>query len=309
VPERRVLLMWKYADRPEDARMPRYVFHRMRGHPSDVGAAWIVAFAGDERISSEEVAEGQWITRAEARRLAEREGYELAFFDEILVGFDAREAGEHDPRWGEPRRQQFLLRRDVGRPLSVDGGVWPTTFDGPWEEVPLLDGPQGKQIGVSRTLDRSVIGLNAPLWHNLDRMTNGLDEEGADAADRVLVAVGWCWRWNGDASAYPDIWGPHVMAEAEPAEPEQSWTLLGYDVADGSLISGLSNCGYTPGDSDPRIEEARQAAHRLRERWVPKLNEHHLFRDQDPAFAFADVTNTRVPDHAPFHVYSLYRLQ
>jgi hypothetical protein len=46
----------------------------------------------------------------------------------------------------------------------------------------------------------------------------------------------------------------------------------------------------------------------LRETWAPKLNEHHLFRDHEPAFAFAAVTDRRVPDHAPFHVYSLYRL-
>ena len=92
--------------------------------------------------------------------------------------------------------------------------------------------------------------------------------------------------------------GPYEMEEAEPAEPEKSWTLLGYDVADGSLYSGLSNCGYAPEDSD-----------RLREKWAPTLNEHHLFRDQDPAFAFAEVMNARDPCHAPFYVYSLYRLQ
>jgi hypothetical protein len=52
MPEPRVLLMWKYADGPEDAPD--------ENDPNDVGAAWIVTFTGDERISSEEVAEGQW---------------------------------------------------------------------------------------------------------------------------------------------------------------------------------------------------------------------------------------------------------
>jgi hypothetical protein len=50
--ERRVLLMWKYGDGREDAPT--------ENDPNDVGAAWIVTFTGDERISSEEVAEGQW---------------------------------------------------------------------------------------------------------------------------------------------------------------------------------------------------------------------------------------------------------
>ena len=290
--------MWKFEDGPEDAPY--------EGDPSDVGLAWIVTFAGDERISSEEVAEGQSITRAEARRLAEREGYELAIFDEILVGFDAREAGEHDPYWGDQRRQRFLLRHDVARPLSIDQAVWPTIFDGPWEAVPLLDGPGGKQKGdqVVWVHDRKKIGPNAPLWQNLERMKNKLDEEGADPAGIVLVAVGWCFRWNGEESPYPPdirgypIWGPYDMEEAEPAELEKSWDLLGCDVASGSLTSGLSNCGYTTEESA-----------RLREKWAPTLNAHHLFRDQDSAFAFVEVMNARVPCDAPFHVYSLYRFQ
>jgi hypothetical protein len=56
------------------------------------------------------------------------------------------------------------LRHDVARPLSVDNRVWPTVFDGPWEEVPLRDGPQGKQIGVSWAYDRTAIRPNARLW-------------------------------------------------------------------------------------------------------------------------------------------------
>jgi hypothetical protein len=39
------------------------------------------------------------------------------------------------------------------------------------------------------------------------------------------------------------------------------------------------------------------------------LNEHHLFGDPEPGFAFVDVDNARVPEHTPFHVYGLYRLK
>jgi hypothetical protein len=190
--------------------------------------------------------------------------------------------------------------RDVARPLSVDRGVWPTIFDGPRVDVPLFDEwpPRGKQIGVTQDYDRTVIGPNAPLWHNLDRMKMRLDEQSADPADSVLVAVGWCFRWDGGPSPYPPgIWGPYAMADTEPAEPEPSWTLLGYDVADGSLNGWLSNCHCTPDDSDFS-----------REKWGAKLNEHHLFRDQDSAFAFVEVVNTHVPHNLMFHVYSLYRL-
>ncbi len=47
---------------------------------------------------------------------------------------------------------------------------------------------------------------------------------------------------------------------------------------------------------------------RLSKKWAPKLNEHHLFHDQAAAAAFVDVANARVPEHAPFHVFSLYAL-
>ena len=47
---------------------------------------------------------------------------------------------------------------------------------------------------------------------------------------------------------------------------------------------------------------------RLRKKWAPKLNEHHLFDDQETAFAFVGIANARVLEHAPFHVFSLYSL-
>ena len=65
--------MWKYEDGPEDA--PE------EGSPDDVGPAWIDTYEEDERISSEQVAKGDWMTRAEAQRLASEGGYELAIDD------------------------------------------------------------------------------------------------------------------------------------------------------------------------------------------------------------------------------------
>jgi hypothetical protein len=219
---------------------------------------------------------------------------------QMLIGFDARNGVAQLPLWDDERRRRFLLRQDVARPLSVDAAVWPRIVDGPWRDVPLLDGPRGKQLGdrTTRTHDSSVIGPNAPLWERLDRLKSRLAEQGADPGDLVLIAVGWLSRHDfrdtddmgGYVGARPD------PVPTEPARPHESWTLLGYDVADFPF-SGLSNCGYTPEESE-----------RLRERWAPKLNEHHLFRDPEPAFAFLELTNARVPEHAPFHVYSLYRL-
>ena len=45
--------MWKYEDGPEDAVDD--------GDPNDVGPAWLDTFEEDERLSSEKVADGEWI--------------------------------------------------------------------------------------------------------------------------------------------------------------------------------------------------------------------------------------------------------
>jgi hypothetical protein len=57
-------LYWKFEDGPEDATSP---------DPNDVGPAWIEFADGQSKA----VNSGEWISRAEARRLAKSEGYIL----------------------------------------------------------------------------------------------------------------------------------------------------------------------------------------------------------------------------------------
>ena len=42
--------------------------------------------------------------------------------------------------------------------------------------------------------------------------------------------------------------------------------------------------------------------------WAPLLNKWHLFDNLGDATAFADVTEQRVPEHAPFFAYGIYQL-
>jgi hypothetical protein len=78
----------------------------------------------------------------------------------------------------------------------------------------------------------------------------------------------------------------------------QNWTSLGFDVSDGSGLSGLSNCGY-----------AKDEVPALRERWGPHLNTYHLFSDVDQAIEFKRLSDNRVREHAPFFVYGLYLVE
>ncbi len=66
--------------------------------------------------------------------------------------------------------------------------------------------------------------------------------------------------------------------------------ILGYDVADVWLLSGIMNICYSEQD---------------REAWpqfVSALNENHLFDDPRIAIEFAEVLDDRVTEHAPFVV-------
>lgn len=87
--------------------------------------------------------------------------------------------------------------------------------------------------------------------------------------------------------------------EPEPERVDQSSFLLGYDVADATGTSGLANCGYDP-DSEASV---------LRGLFGAALNHHHLFRKTEDALEFRNLSNLRVPDHAPFFVYRLRTCQ
>jgi hypothetical protein len=89
---------------------------------------------------------------------------------------------------------------------------------------------------------------------------------------------------------------PNRFEETLPSRVPSSWHFLGYDVADQWLVSGLSNCGY--------IEDEREE---WRLKWSRRINNLHLLLDVDDAHEFAQATNQRVAEHAPFYVYGLWK--
>jgi hypothetical protein len=67
------VLTWKVEDGPEDAPL--------EGSPDDVGPAWVTLYAGEEELSTEQLNDGDWLTRAEAERVAAENGYTFAADD------------------------------------------------------------------------------------------------------------------------------------------------------------------------------------------------------------------------------------
>jgi hypothetical protein len=190
---------------------------------------------------------------------------------EHLLGFSARtHEGRYDEDWPQARRDLYLLRLDLERPLSTDSAVWPAVPGKP---------PSG------------------PPWHRSVNVWNDLRELRQSplfppASDLVAITLVLETLKEDEQAEWQDIDSLDVTVDL-PA----SSTRLGYDISDRALLSGLSNCGYSIDD-----------AHQLRPIWGPRLNRYHLFSQPADAVAFKELTDRRVPEHAPFYGYGLYRV-
>ncbi len=119
----------------------------------------------------------------------------------------------------------------------------------------------------------------------------------------VLKGIGRPDLWKHVPSAHESGWlgrifwkklprfGPDDIA---PSVRSAEWEFLGYDVSDGFLLSGLSNCGY-------KADEVEQ----LKRDFGRHLNQYHLFDDLEAARRFRDIRSDQVREHAPFFVYGI----
>jgi hypothetical protein len=88
-----------------------------------------------------------------------------------------------------------------------------------------------------------------------------------------------------------------IYTTPNPRRIPSGCILLGFDVADSGLWSGLSNCGYS--------EEERGS---LRPEWQCRIYDFGLLISEQDAIAFKEMSDVRVPEHAPLWTYRLYRL-
>ncbi len=212
---------------------------------------------------------------------------------ERLVGFDARRPTRfHSRQWDHARRDLFLLDASVPLPLSVDTLVWPSLFD-TGQGIGMQAG-QRRELGFDGIPLPEDGGAAGGLWQDLSRLRHSLAGQ-PPGAEGIIVAITLIAE-----KVAPGREAAPILPDGRTAspEPDPAWRRLGYDVADGSPISGLMNCGYTPDE-----------VFALRGEWAARLNEHHLFDDPQHALNFASLTDARVPEHAPFFVYGLYLVE
>jgi hypothetical protein len=80
-----------------------------------------------------------------------------------------------------------------------------------------------------------------------------------------------------------------------------AWELLGYDVCDEWLLSGLTDLAW--GDGSPEEVQA------ICQKYVPSLNEYHLFTSVDSAAEFIPLAEEGARAHAPFFVFGLWLIK
>jgi hypothetical protein len=204
-----------------------------------------------------------------------------------LLGFDARQ-DESDPL-NTPLplevREKLLLRKEIERPRSVDAHIWLSVFS----YGPVIDAlrPHSDDGFLEADAD-----CRDELWLDLDRMTSRLVGKHREAV-RVAVEV-----LASDDRAIEEFPSPLIYAHPKPNTLPVEARLLGFDVADAGRWSGLSNCSYSKTEMNA-----------LRPAWIKRVNDFGLLDSIEDALAFQELSNARVPEHAPFWVYRLHALE
>ncbi len=202
---------------------------------------------------------------------------------DLLLGFDAREMWlDFSEEWPEERKRSFLLRRDIVKPLSTDTSVWPSVFD------------------VDHTLQRPpwTGTMSNELWGNLQALENYVSTAWRHRREPYwLIALTLLSAIRSrEELAYWNTMTEGILYT--PAVCDPSWQLLGYDVADSYLISGLTNFEY-------RKDEVQD----IGEKYIPFLNEYHLFQSVEPAAEFLPLADERGGVHAPFFVFGIWLIK
>lgn len=211
----------------------------------------------------------------------------------LVIGFDARENWRpFSESWPEDRKNSFLLRVQCEKPLSTDSLVWPSIFQG---------SEQGYFPKNPKLLDRpDFTGQVAGLWEDFVELKSFVASTAPSMPHR-LIAITLVIGVLGDDEV--ESWHRRGCDEGErnfgvqPKVPDPSWKWLGYDVSDGFLLSGLSNCGYS---SSEIIE--------FRKQFGSDLNGNHLFSHINRADEFRKKCDSRIAEHAPFYLYGIWEV-
>jgi hypothetical protein len=182
------------------------------------------------------------------------------------IGFDLREPMDGARSdWSAVRRSAFLIRPDVQQPISVDRSVWPSIAE------PSAEHPLG-------------------LWFRAEGLLQLAEDRLTLAKESVVVEL--AALTDGESYYWERVF--EGLGLDEGGDSSLSFHLLGYDVADRYLVSGVSNC---------EVSEPERAA--LRDMWSSSVNKYGLFGVVEDALKFRAVCDDSIREHSPFCVYRI----
>ena len=223
-------------------------------------------------------------------------------YKNVVVGFGVREMWlDANQQWPQSRKDRFLLKPDVYKPLSVDSYIWYSIFSEVYDpdlwsslsRAAKYLGSEWSEVFIEgKKLSKPDAYRPRRVWRNLAHLREYLDKMWGNAwKPCALVAVS-------EFITEDEIDEPVLSDPIVPDEIDPAWQFLGYDVADYELYTGLF-------EGEINSNEVQS----LRNEWGQYLNEHHLFIDLQKAFDYISIANKRYPSHMPYGVYGLYLVE
>ncbi len=129
---------------------------------------------------------------------------------ERVTGYDARDLSTAP--WSEERRETYLYKVDVTRPLSADTTVWPSIFEPGSPEARTRFGYQD-------------------TWASLDKLKAAtlqrFQSRGLTPFYTVAITL-----ITGDYSSKDNVNWSSIIPHVNPDRRSSSWSFLGFDVCD-----------------------------------------------------------------------------
>jgi hypothetical protein len=210
------------------------------------------------------------------------------------IGYDIRQLSTDyvNSLWNTKRRKELLLNDKIEWPLTIDKNLWYSVFTYLGE-----NNPKAEKDPMTIAIKEDDVEWNHNMlgyWPNYEDMFRFFISHKKNIKTGIPIYV--------EAYLFDDI-PKQVMLEVilektfTTKEKPEDWILLGFDVADYSFLSGLTNCGYKENIRKDLISSG----------WLDKLNEFGLLNTLNDALAFKQITDKRVHSLAPFYIYKLFK--
>lgn len=211
---------------------------------------------------------------------------------EYIVTFDARQSSrDKSVEWPPDRRRLYLISPQIESPRSVDVSCW----------KPVLENDDGTVAAFGLTaihvqregeFGGEQAAIAVPGWPCFSVLEHYLGWSSMQRHARIIAITRFLPE---PFRLYRRYTCGSVAMSHLASSLSSEWDFIGYDVANHGLLSALMNCGLT---------DEEQGAMRMQ--WAPYINEYHLFGSASVAYDFAGNSDSRIPEHSPFHVYGIY---